>query len=151
MQQASGKLRFILVVDALFQLCFWGVPGLVASTTLAQLWEVELPANVNYVRLSGVFSIGWGLLLVLALRNPARNLDILRVAVVSHLLVAGTILAGMFGGGVMGYLSTPVQTSIFWWVTVILNLVLALAIFFWMPSAERLTDSNWSIAGGQKE
>ncbi len=126
-------LRAVLALDVLVQYFFWGAPGLLANRPLADLWGVQMPKDVLYVRLLGAFAISWGTLFLLALVRPQRNLDLLRVGILCHALVGGTILGVLVTEGVPSALTTKGATLTFWWVTIAVNGFLAMGLLLFLP------------------
>lgn len=134
--RSERALRGILIIDLLFQVFLWGLPSLASSAVLAFLanfWNVTLPKELIYVRALGAFSLGFGYLLFATVRRPTHNVDIYRFAVVTHVLVASAIVYSLFSQGVTGYLSIPFQSTVFWWITILLNSSFAIAILFAAP------------------
>jgi hypothetical protein len=127
------SLRAVLWVDTSVFVFLWGVPAVVGSTYFASLWGLIMPNELIYVRLIGVLSISWGLLLFLTVARPMRNVDVLRVTIMLHVLVAGMIMFGLVSSGVTGLFLLPNSASIFWLVTVVVNLLLAALISWTLP------------------
>ena len=133
MEGGNRGFQTIVAADLVFQLLFWGVPGMLASSVLANMWNVILPKDVVFVRVLGAFSVAWAYLFYETLRDPLKNIGIIRGAVGSHFLVAAAIMYNTLSQGVTGILSSSARTNLFWWVTAIMNVVFACGILLTAP------------------
>lgn len=136
---ASRALRIILWLDIACQIFFWGIPGILAMQGLANLWLIQFPKEVLYVRLLGAYSLIWAGLFFFAAREPLRNIDILRVGVASHFIIVATILMEWHIEGMLNILTTVVLTKPFWLITIALNCFFAVALLFHWPSQNILS------------
>ena len=151
---AERSLQVVLVTDLLFQVVLWGVPSLLQMNVLgllANFWNVPLPDDPIFIRLLGAFSLGWAFVLFTTLKDPtAANGGLLKASVVTHTLVAAAIVYALFSGGVTGFFARPTETTVFWWITVFLNLAFALGILFAAPrpTDRRVSTRHAVMSGG---
>lgn len=127
------RLRIVLWIDSIVLVVFSAVPCLIGSTFFAYLLGLELPAELIYVRLIGILALCWGVLVFLTIGRPMRNVDVVRMSIVLHMLVALTIVFGFFSSGVTGLFSLPNVAAPFWVFTLVVNVALGIVLGITLP------------------
>lgn len=117
-------LKRTLLAKILVVALLWGLPSWIAPGGLLKLFGVEMPADPFFLRMFGGVMMGLVYLYWLAYRNPVRNRDIIRYAVVDNTLSFVTILGVGFTTGI----ANPVV-----WVSAVLVALFAVAFYVLMP------------------
>lgn len=117
-------LKRTLLAKILVVALLWGLPSWIAPAGLLKLFGVEMPADPFFLRMFGGVMMGLVYLYWLAYRNPVRNRDIIRYAVVDNTLSFVTILGVGFTTGI----ANPVV-----WVSAVLVALFAVAFYVLMP------------------
>jgi len=117
-------LKRTLLVKILVVALMWGLPSWIAPAGVLKLFGVEMPADPFYMRIFGGVLMGLVFLYWLAYRNPVKNRDIIRYAVVDNTLSFLTIL----GVGLTTGIRNPVI-----WVSAVLVALFAVAFYVLMP------------------
>lgn len=105
-------------------LLMWGLPTWIAPDSVLKLFGETLPDPPFYMRIFGATQIGLVFLYWLAYRNPVRNRDMIRYAVVDNTIAFLTM---------MGYAITVGITNPTVWVSAGLVLFFAVAFFILTP------------------
>jgi len=126
MQEATRIiwLKRTLIVKILVVALMWGLPSWIAPASMLKLFGVEMPADPFYMRTFGGVMMGLVFLYWFAYRNPVKNRDIIRYAVIDNTLSFLTILGVGFTTGI----TNPVI-----WVSAVLVALFAVAFYVLMP------------------
>ena len=119
-------LKRVLVVKILLVALLWGLPTWLAPEGVLKLFGETLPNPPFYMRIFGATQIGLVFLYWLAYRNPVKNRDMIRYAVVDNALAFLTM---------MGYAITVGITNPTVWVSAGLVLLFAIAFYVLTPKA----------------
>jgi len=119
-------LKRVLILKILVVALLWGIPTWLAPEAILKLFGEVLPNPPFYMRIFGATQIGLVFLYWLAFRNPAKNRDIIRYAVVDNAIAFLTM---------MGYAVTVGITNPTVWVSAALVLFFAIAFYFLTPKA----------------
>ena len=116
--------RFTLILAAVVEIVFRGIPALFGSPAVARLFNLEYPLqDINYVHAFGAVMICLGLLFFFAARAPRVSLLVLNIAVLRFAPGIGAQLGSYFqlraGGLVMG---------VFWWVHMAVDVILVVLL-----------------------
>jgi hypothetical protein len=79
-------LKIVLLAKVIVCLFVWGLPGLIGPAWMLATFGIQMPADPFYLRMFGAVITGVALLYWFAYRDPLRNRDILRYAVVDNAL-----------------------------------------------------------------
>lgn len=119
-------LKRVLVFKMLVVLLMWGLPTWIAPEPVLQLFGETLPAPPFYMRIFGATQIGLVFLYWLAFKDPLKNRDMIRYAVVDNTVAFLTIV---------GYGMTVGITNPTVWVSAGLVLFFAIAFYALTPKA----------------
>jgi hypothetical protein len=118
-------LKRVLILKMLVVLLMWGLPTWLAPDSVLKLFGETLPDPPFYMRIFGATQIGLVFLYWLAYRNPVKNRDMIRYAVVDNTIAFLTM---------MGYAFTVGITNPTVWVSAGLVLFFAIAFYVLTPS-----------------
>ena len=117
-------LKRILFFKILVVALLWGLPCLLAPEPVLQLFGVAMPEDPFFMRMFGGVMMGLVFLYWFAYKDPVKNRDIVRYAVIDNSLAFLTIL----GVGLTTGISNPTV-----WVSAVLVLFFAIAFWYLMP------------------
>lgn len=117
-------LKRTLIAKMFVVALLWGLPCWIAPASVLKLFGVDLPPDPFYLRIFGGVMMGLLFLYWLAYRDPVRNRDMIRYAVVDNALSFVTILGVGFTTGI----SNPVI-----WISAVLVALFAVAFYVLMP------------------
>ncbi|MEP0804347.1 MAG: hypothetical protein HRF47_02580 [Chloroflexota bacterium] len=120
------RLKRVLVFKMLVVLFLWGLPTWIAPESVLNLFGETLPDLPFYMRIFGATQIGLVFLYWLAYRNPLKNRDMIRYAVVDNAVAFLTM---------MGYAFTVGITNPTVWISAALVLFFAIAFYLLTPKA----------------
>jgi len=118
-------LKRTLIFKMLIVALMWGLPTWIAPESVLKLFGEVLPNPPFYMRIFGATQMGLLFLYWLAFRNPVKNRDMIRYAVVDNTIAFLTIL---------GYAFTVGITNPTIWVSAVLVLFFAIAFYFLTPA-----------------
>lgn len=119
-------LKRVLVFKMLVVLLLWGLPTWLAPASFLKLLGETLPDPPFYMRIFGGIQMGLVFLYWLAYKNPVKNRDMIRYAVVDNSLSFLT----MMGYAIFVGISNPTV-----WVSAVLVLFFAVAFYLLTPKA----------------
>lgn len=117
-------LKRTLMLKILLVALLWGLPSLLAPEPVLKLFGVAMPADPFFMRMFGGVMMGLVFLYWFAYKDPVKNRDIIRYAVIDNSLAFLTIL----GVGLTTGISNPTV-----WVSAVLVLFFAIAFWYLMP------------------
>jgi hypothetical protein len=117
-------LRRVLIFKILVVLLMWGLPTWLAPEPVLKIFGETMPDNPFYMRIFGGVQIGLVFLYWFAYRNPVRNRDIIRYAVIDNSLSFITII---------GFALTVGVTNPTIWVSAVLVAFFAIAFYLLIP------------------
>lgn len=120
-------LKRVLILKMVVVLLLWGLPTWLAPESILKLFGETLPAPPFYMRMFGATQIGLVFLYWLAYRNPVRNRDLIRYAVVDNTIA---FLTMMVYAVVIGITNPAV------WISAVLVLFFALAFWYLTPQKQ---------------
>lgn len=116
----SRFTRLVLVIAAVVEVVFRGIPALFGSPAVASLFRLEyLPGFIPYVHAFGAVMICLGLLFFFASKAPAAPVLILNIAILRFAL------------GILAQLGSYLQLGslhVFWWTHVAVDVVLVILL-----------------------
>jgi hypothetical protein len=121
-----GWLKRVLIFKMLVVALLWGLPTWLAPESILAVFGETLPEPPFYMRIFGATQIGLVFLYWLAYRNPVRNRDMIRYAVVDNSVAFLTML---------GYAFTLGITNPTVWVSAGLVLFFAIAFYVLTPKS----------------
>jgi uncharacterized protein YjeT (DUF2065 family) len=119
-------LKRVLIFKMLVVLLLWGLPTWLAPASVLHMFGETLPAPPFYMRIFGATQIGLVFLYWLAYKNPVKNRDMIRYAVVDNSVAFLTM---------MGYAFTVGITNPTVWLSAALVLFFAIAFYVLTPKA----------------
>lgn len=119
-------LKRLLIVKILILLLMWALPAWIAPEPVLNFFGTEIPDDPFYLRIFGGIAFGLVFLYWFAYRNPVRNRDIIRYAVIDNSLAFITILGVAFTTGI---------TNPFFWISAVLVAFFAIGFYFLIPAA----------------
>jgi len=124
---AEAKLVWLkrtLMLKLLVVALLWGLPCLLAPASVLKIFGVSMPEDPFFMRMFGGVMMGLVFLYWFAYKDPVKNRDIIRYAVIDNSLAFLTIL----GVGLTTGISNPTV-----WVSAVLVLFFAIAFWYLMP------------------
>jgi hypothetical protein len=118
-----GKLaRPVLLIAAVVEFVFRGIPALFGSPAVARLFNLEyLPGFIPYVHAFGAVMICLGVLFFFAAREPERHLLVINIAILRFALGIAAQLGSYFQLGGLNY---------FWWTHMGVDIILLVLLVF---------------------
>ena len=117
-------LKRTLMLKLLVVALLWGLPCLLAPASVLKIFGVSMPEDPFFMRMFGGVMMGLVFLYWFAYKDPVKNRDIIRYAVIDNSLAFLTIL----GVGLTTGISNPTV-----WVSAVLVLFFAIAFWYLMP------------------
>ena len=102
-------IRSLFLVAGAYDLLI-GVAFLLAPRAIDGLARLDLPSQMGYVHLPAAFVLVFGIGLLLVARAPARNRDLVTVAILLKVAFTATVLYHLATGGVPG-LFVPIAAA----------------------------------------
>ena len=119
-------LKRVLIFKMLVVLLLWGLPTWLGPASFLKMLGETIPDPPFYMRIFGATQIGLVFLYWLAFKNPVKNRDIIRYAVVDNTVAFLTMMA---------YAVTVGITNPTVWVSAGLVLFFAIAFYVLTPKA----------------
>lgn len=118
--------RAMLIISAVVEVVFRGIPAFFGSPAMARLFNLEYPLqDINYVHAFGAVMICLGLLFFFAAKAPEKHILVVNIAILRFALGIAAQLGSYFqlraGGLVM---------SAFWWTHMVVDVVLVVLLVF---------------------
>lgn len=120
-------LKRVLIFKILVVVLLWGLPTLLGPESFLRLLGEQIPAPPFYMRIFGATQIGLAFLYWFAYKNPVKNRDIIRYAVIDNALAFLTM---------MGYALTIGITNPTVWLSAGLVLFFAIVFYILTPKSE---------------
>jgi hypothetical protein len=125
--------RTMLVVAAVVEVVFRGVPALFGSPAVARLLNLEYPLqDINYVHAFGAVMICLGVYFFVASRAPEKHVLAVNIAILRFALGIAAQLGSYFqlkAGGI--------TMNVFWWVQMAVDIVLVVLLWAARSSLRR--------------
>lgn len=126
MAKSLGSLRFLLWIGVVLMLLWFLIFCFGPAKFLASLKVSEGPSY--FLRLYGVFPLGWGILFVFALKDIEKNIAIINAAIITGILACISVVAYGFGFK---------ATGAFHWTSAVILLVYSLLLYFFKPEIKK--------------
>ncbi len=118
-------LKILLLIAAILEIIFRGLPAVFASEGIANLFVLEyIEGALVYVHPFGMFMIVFGILFFMASRDPVKYNIIVDVAILRY---AAALVAYIVSLIKLGSLDT------FWWIHLIIDVVLLALFIIYRP------------------
>ena len=91
-------LRTILLIKVAACLFLWGLPMLIGPSALFNLLGLTMPKDIVYLRTFGAVVTALGFLYWFAYKDPMKNVDIIKYAIIDNGLAAVTLWVLFFMG-----------------------------------------------------
>jgi hypothetical protein len=112
--------RIVLVIAAVVEVVFRGLPALFGSPAVASIFKLEfLPGFIPYVHAFGAVMICLGLLFFFASKEPEKHILIVNIAILRFAL------------GILAQMGSYLQLGslhVFWWVHMAVDIVLVVLL-----------------------
>lgn len=118
-------LKRLLIVKMVVVLLLWALPSWIAPASVLNLFGVTMPEDPFFMRIFGGVQFGLIFLYWFAYRNPVRNRDIIKYAVIDNTLSFITILGVAFTTGI---------TNPTIWVSAVLVALFAIGFYLLIPA-----------------
>ena len=119
--------RSALIIAAIVEIVFRGIPALFGSPPVARLFNLEyLPGFIPYVHAFGAVMICLGILFYFASKEPERYLLIINIAILRFVLGIAAQVGSYFQLG---------SLHIFWWIHMGIDVVLVILLIVARSSA----------------
>ncbi len=118
-------LKRLIILKIIILVLLWGLPLWLAPASVLGLLSVVMPADPFYLRMFGGVMIGMVFLYWFAYKDPVKNRDIVRYAVIDNTLSFLTMLGIGFTTGI----TNPTV-----WISAGLVLFFAIAFYLLMPA-----------------
>jgi len=116
--------RIMLIVAAVVEVVFRGIPALFGSPAVARLLNLEYPIqDINYVHAFGAVMICLGILFYLASKAPEKHLLILNIAILRFALGIGAQLGSYLQLRAAGF-----DMNVFWWYHMVVDVALVVLL-----------------------
>ena len=117
--------RIILILAGIMEFVFRGVPAFFGSEKTSELFALEyIEEALIYVHPYGALLIAFGILLIMASKDPAKYRIIVDVAILRFLLAPIALLYTYFTVGLF---------TTFWWVHLVLDLTFFVLLIIARP------------------
>lgn len=126
MAKSLGSLRFLLWIGVVLMLLWFLIFCFGPAKLLASLTVTEPPSY--FLRLYGVFALGWGILFLFALKDIEKNMAIINAGIITGILTCISVVA-------YGFLFKA--TGVFHWASAVILLVYSLLLYFLKPEIKK--------------
>ena len=124
--------RSVLVLAAVVEIVFRGIPALFGSPAVAGIFNLEfLPGFIPYVHAFGAVMICLGVLFFIASKEPEKHVLVINIAIMR------------FSLGILAQLGSYLQLGslhIFWWVHMAVDVVLVVLLVLARSNARALAE-----------
>ena len=124
--------RSVLVLAAIVEIVFRGIPALFGSPSVARLFNLEyLPGFIPYVHAFGAVMICLGVLFFIASKEPEKHVLIINIAIMR------------FSLGILAQLGSYLQLGslhVFWWIHMAVDVVLVVLLVLARSNARALAE-----------
>ncbi len=120
----SRFARIVLVIAAVVEVAFRGIPALFGTPAVARLLNLEYPLqDINYVHAFGAVMICLGILFFLAAKAPEKQILVINIAILRFALGIAAQLGSYFQLKAGGLVMNP-----FWWIQMAVDIVLVILL-----------------------
>lgn len=120
--------RLILILAGILELVFRGLPAFFGSEKIANMFGVEyIEEALIYIHPYGALLIAFGVLLLIASKDPVKNKLVVNIAILRFVLGPIALLYTYFTVGLF---------TTFWWVHLVLDVVFLILFIIARPKAE---------------
>lgn len=121
-------LKPLLIIIGIIQILLMGLPPLLASQAMADLFDVEHAVNFEqWVRWCGMANIMWGLLVIGISADPVRNKIVVMFSIIFYLFCFVLTLLMMFWFGELD----PARWA--WWIPVVFPVIFFILLIVYYP------------------
>jgi hypothetical protein len=108
--------RIVLIIAAIIEFVFRGLPGFFGSEAIANLFGLEyIEAALVYVHPMGALMLTFGVMFFLASRDSTKYKFVIDIGILRYALAIGSYIVTMV---MMGSL------TLFWWIHLVLDVIL---------------------------
>jgi len=124
--------RSVLVLAAIVEVVFRGIPALFGSPAVAGIFNLEfLPGFIPYVHAFGAVMICLGVLFFIASKEPEKHVLVINIAIMR------------FSLGILAQLGSYLQLGslhVFWWIHMAVDVVLVVLLILARSNARALAE-----------
>ncbi len=124
--------RSVLVLAAIIEVVFRGIPALFGSPAVARIFNLEfLPGFIPYVHAFGAVMICLGVLFFIASKEPEKHVLVINIAIMR------------FSLGILAQLGSYLQLGslhVFWWIHMAVDVVLVVLLVLARSNARALAE-----------
>ncbi len=124
--------RSVLVLAAIVEIVFRGIPALFGSPAVAGIFNLEfLPGFIPYVHAFGAVMICLGVLFFIASKEPEKHVLVINIAIMR------------FSLGILAQLGSYLQLGslhVFWWIHMAVDVVLVVLLVLARSNARALAE-----------
>lgn len=121
-------MKPLLIIIGIIQILLMGLPALLASQTMADLFNVDHAAGFEqWVRWCGMANIMWGLMLIGISADPVRNKIVVCFSIIFYLFCLVLTLMMMFWFGELD----PAKLT--WWIPVVFPAIFIILLIVYYP------------------
>jgi hypothetical protein len=120
--------RTVLIIAAIVEFVFRGLPGFFGSERIANLFGLEyIEESLVYVHPMGALMLVFGVMFFIASKDPLKNRLIIDMGILRYVLGLGSYVVSF---AMLGSLAT------FWWIHLGVDVVLLVLLVVARPKAE---------------
>jgi len=122
-----ARAKIILIVAAVVEFIFRGLPAFVGSRMIANVFGLEyIEGALVYVHPFGALMLAFGVMFFVASRDPVKHKIAIDIGIVRYAL---GIVSYVVTFAMLGALAT------FWWIQLIVDVALLILLIFSLPRA----------------
>ena len=119
--------KTVLIIAAVIEFVFRGLPAFFASAPVAKLFGLEyIPGALVYIHPFGALMLVFGVMFFVASKDPARHRLIVDMGILRYALGIGSYIVTLV---------TPGSMATFWWVHLVVDVVLLVLLVASRPKA----------------
>jgi hypothetical protein len=119
--------KIVLIIAAVIEFVFRGLPAFFASAPVAKLFGLEyIPGALVYAHPFGALMLVFGVMFFVASKDPARHRLIVDIGILRYALGIGSYIVTLV---TLGSIAT------FWWVHLVVDVVLLVLLVASRPKA----------------
>lgn len=132
MMAAEGKvtgMKWALIIAGLIFLIYWGVLLVFVTPGMTALYGAPYPTEPIYVRTIGMICVVFGLLFLLASRDPVKNILVVNIGIINYVLMLIFAIVTMF--------ITKEAVGFVWWINLVLYVIFLIMFIAFRPKAAK--------------
>ena len=119
--------KVILIIAAVIEFVFRGLPAFFASASVAKLFGLEyIPGALVYIHPFGALMLVFGVMFYMASKDPAKYKLIFDLGILRYAMGLGAYVVTLV---------TPGSMATFWWIHLVVDVVLLILFVAYRPKA----------------